>query len=734
MEHQILNLLRQPDYTPLGVPELLAALHLPQKAHKTLQQTLSRLERAGQVARIKQGRRYALSRDADLLAGRIRMNRQGVGTFQAEDPKLTPLRVPADATGTAFHGDRVLVRRDARPRFMGHAREGQPTGRVVRVLERAHTQIVGTLKRGREFLYVIPDDPRMPQDIYVPPARDTGRPARLGDKVVVELCEWESRHTNPEGEIIEVLGAPDAEGVDMLSVLRQYQLPLHFPKRVLQEARSFGQKVNSHEFAQRVDCRQQPVVTIDPDDAKDFDDAICLQEASNGQWKLWVHIADVSHYVRPGTALDEEAERRGNSTYLVDRVIPMLPEALSNELCSLKPHVERLTKCVEFLMSSDGRVLKTQFYSAVIRSQCRYTYREALQILQREPMDALEQMLHHANHLAQKVRQARFRAGSLDLDFPENKIILDEQGRILRIDKIENDISHQLIEEFMLLANEAVAARLMSLKRPAVYRIHESPDRQRLAEYREEVLSHSVPCGDLTHRGEVQKLLNMLSHSPIGAALKVGFLRSLMRARYSVEPLGHYGLAKSKYTHFTSPIRRYADLLVHRSLFPDSGVPASIQSLAAAADHISETERNSDDAERDSRDVKLFAFLNMQLASGAPQRYPGLITDVRNFGFFVDVPGLGLSGLVPLSGLTDDFYVFDERRGHLSGRRSRRVFKLGDHVGVQVAKVNTFKRQVDFQLADSRPAPPAHVGGIRHLEGKRRGRNSRERRLAGAKN
>ena len=517
--------------------------------------------------------------------------------------------------------------------------------------------------------------------------------------MVVELREWKSRHANPEGEIIEVLGPPDAEGVDMLSVIRQYRLPLHFPKRVLQEAESVGREVKPAERAGRVDCRSHQVVTIDPDDAKDFDDAICLQRSGAGQWKLWVHIADVSHYVRPGSALDEEAAKRGNSTYLVDRVVPMLPEALSNELCSLKPQVERLTKCVEFLLSAEGQVLKSQFYPAVILSQRRYNYREVLALLQRRPKDPIEQMLHDANALTQKIRRTRFKAGSLDLDFPETKIRLDERGRVLRMEKVENDISHQLIEECMLLANEAVAGRLMALNRPAVYRIHEPPDDKRLQEYRQDVLSHYIQCGNLSNRLEVQKLLEKLNGLPIGQALKIGFLKSLMRARYAVEPLGHYGLAKKKYTHFTSPIRRYADLVVHRALFQAPGQRVAAGSLKEVADHISETERNSDDAERDSRDTKMFAFLGAQLKTAHPPRYAALLTDVRNFGFFVDVPGLGMSGLVPLSGVSDDFYQFDATRSQLLGRRTRRVFKLGDKVEVQIAKVDTFKRQVDFKLA-----------------------------------
>jgi len=693
----IVEALGRKDYVPANVPELLQLLGFAPERQQDLQAALRELEHSGRIARLK-GNRYIQSVEADLIPGRIRMNRQGKGFLQPDDTSLKEIAIAENATGTALHEDRVLVRRDVRAKGL-RADVGQTvTGSVVRILERRRTQIVGTLQRGRQFLYVIPDDPRIPHDIYVSEPRDVGRPAQIGDKVVVELREWESRHTNPEGEVIEVLGAPDEEGVDMLSVLRQYELPLHFPKTVLHEANLIGKTVDPVHIAGRVDCRAQQVVTIDPDDAKDFDDAICLERAAAGQWKLWVHIADVSHYVKPGTALDVEARKRGNSTYLVDRVIPMLPEALSNELCSLKPSVDRLTKCVEFLVSDDGRVLSTKFYPAVIHSQRRFAYGDVLAILERPPTsDPIEEMLHAAHTLAQHIRRRRFKAGSLDLDFPETKIRLDEHGRILRIERNANDVSHQLIEEYMLLANEAVATKLMSLAQPAIYRVHESPDERRLQEYRQEVLGQNVPCGNLRSPGEVQKLLERLNDLPTGPALKIGFLKSLMRARYDVEPLGHYGLAKKKYTHFTSPIRRYADLVVHRALFEKN--PAPTGQLKEIAEHISVTERNSADAERDSKDVKLFAFLNAQLKSGRPEKYPALVTDVRNFGFFVDVPGLAMSGLVPLSTVEDDFFVFDEARNHLVGRRTRRIIRLGDAVTVQVAKVDSFKKQVDFRLA-----------------------------------
>jgi ribonuclease R len=700
MESKILRLLGQADYTPSNVPELISQLRLQPKQQQELQKCLLDLVTRGSIVRTK-GNRYIRSREADLIAGVIQITRGGRGFVQPDEPGIGEIGIPENATDTAMHGDRVLVRRDVRAKGLRKTAPEESTGTVVRILERGRTQFVGTLQKGRQFLFVTPDDPRLPSAIHVPEPSDVGCKPNLGDKVVVEILQWESRHTPPEGEIIEVLGAPDAEGVDMLSVLRHYALALHFPKNVLAEAHSIAKsrpdnQPSADECKGRVDCRKHNVVTIDPDDARDFDDAICLQQHGNDQWKLWVHIADVSHYVKPGSPLDVEAKKRGNSTYLVDRVIPMLPEALSNELCSLKPNVDRLTKCVEFLLTRDGKVVSSKFYAAVIHSKRRFTYKEAFAAIQKAPSDEIEQMLHDANDMAQRIRAARFRDGSLDLDFPENKIRLDEHGKVLRMERIENDISHQLIEEYMLLANEAVAGRLMQLNRPAVYRVHEAPKEKRLNDYREDVLSHRVPCGNLKLRPEVQKLLAKLGTLPIGQALKIGFLKSLMRARYAVEPLGHYGLAKTKYTHFTSPIRRYADLVVHRALFDK--VELQISVAKQIAEHISLTEKNSSDAERDSKEVKLYAYLEAQLTSKKPEPYSALVTDVRNFGFFVDVSDLGMSGLVPLSAIPDDFFMFDPMRSQLVGRHSRRVIKLGDRLTVQIYKLDRFQKRVDFQL------------------------------------
>ena len=698
MDDKILKLLGRRDYVPANVPELLRGLHLAANQQQQLQKSLRSLERSGQVARIK-GNRYILPAEADLIPGRIQITRQGRGFLTPDDPGLGEISIPANATSTAMHEDLVLVRRDIRVKQGKITREAPCSGTVVRILERRRKNIVGTLKRGKQFLYVIPDDTRMPQDIYVPPPKDVGRPAREGDKVVVELLHWESRHTNPEGQITEVLGPPTAEGVDMLGVLRQYELPLKFPRKVLQEVRHFGSEVTPKDCVGRVDCRKHQVITIDPHDARDFDDAFFLKKTEAG-WKLWVHIADVSHYVKQGSALDIEARKRGNSTYLVDRVIPMLPEALSNELCSLKPEVDRLTKCVEFQLNPQGHVTRFKCYAAVIHSKRRYSYEDALTIIRAKPNDAIERMLHDAHKLAQKVRRHRFKAGALELDFPETKIRLDDKGRVQKIELRSSDESHQLIEEFMLLANEAVALRCTKLRRTTIHRVHEKPDPIRLEEYRENVLAHDVPCGNLVKPGEVQKLLKRLGQLSIGPALKIGFLKSLMRACYSVESLGHYGLAKSNYTHFTSPIRRYSDLVVHRTLFDYSKIP--LTALKQTAEHLSVTERNSSDAERDSKNVKLFAYLTSQIQSGKPVTYDAMVTDIRNFGFFVDVPNLGMSGLVPLSILDDDFYELDQRGTQITGRRTRRIIRLGQDIKVVVAKVDPFKKQVDFRLVPSR--------------------------------
>jgi len=694
LEEKILKTLAQKKYIPQDQAGLARMLGIDTFQISVLGRALQSLERSGKIARIKKDR-YALPLDADLIPGRIRMNRRGQGILFPENPDLPQILIPAEATGTALHDDRVLVRKEIKPGKWNQ--QDNPTGTVIRVLERSRKKIVGSLLRGRQSAYVAPDDPRLPADIAVP--AEEARRIPTGHKVIVELTDWKSRHMSPEGRIVEILGRPADHGVDMRGILAHYQLPEKFPKAVVREAQRFGGRVTENDLRGRIDCRQHCVITIDPDDAKDFDDAICLQPDDHGRHRLWVHISDVSHYVKPGSQLDKEALQRGNSTYLVDRVIPMLPEELSNELCSLKPHVDRLTKCAEFLLDDDARVLDVRFHSAVINSKSRLTYQQAMDILKQErPSDEIALMLHKANCIARILRERRFKRGSLNLEFPESKIRLDARGRVVAVERVEHDESHQLIEELMLLTNEAVAKKLRRMQVPAVYRVHEPPDPEKLEELRALMQAHNIPCGDLSAPGEMSRLLHNIARHPAASALQIAVLRSMKRARYTNQPLGHYGLATADYTHFTSPIRRYADLLVHRTLFGKKIDVIPHARLAQITDHISATERNSQDAERDSRDVKMLAYFEAQLSSPQPHRHEAVITEIRNFGFFVDIPSLAFSGLVPVSSLDDDLYRFDPASVRLVGRRKHRNFSLGQQVQVRVLKVDRLKKQVDFKL------------------------------------
>jgi ribonuclease R len=524
-----------------------------------------------------------------------------------------------------------------------------------------------------------------------------------GDKVVVQLEQWESRHVNPEGEIVEVLGPSNAPGVDMLSIIRKFHLPTEFPAAVVAEAEGIPEIVEPAMWQGREDLREHFIVTIDPDDARDFDDAINVERLPGGGWNLGVHIADVASYVTPGSQLDREALKRGNSVYLPDRVIPMLPERLSNGVCSLKPNVDRLTHSVFIQFNKDGRTRSARFAKTVIRSARRLTYREAYAILQKAPHDELSERLHVAWELASLLRRKRFEHGSLDLDFPEVKVRLDAEGKPVQLERIENDESHQLIEEFMLAANEAVARELKNALIPTIYRVHENPDPDKLAEYRELVLSYDYKAGDLTNRPELQRLLASFRGKPEEQALKIGLLKSLKRARYATQPLGHYGLAKVNYTHFTSPIRRYADLVVHRTLAERTQprkTRSDVGQLSSAAEHISATERVAADAEIESVKLKKLEFFQRQLEAQDPQIFRASVIDVKNFGLLIELPDVLLTGLIHISSLKDDFYTFHPAQRRLSGRQSRRRFSVGDQLSVYVARVDIFKRQVDFAISE----------------------------------
>ena len=754
---RILALMRSPRYQPLDSVDLSKKLGLPPDDRSTLREALRALEQRGEIARVRKDR-YVLSEEAELVTGVLQVHTSGNAHLISERAGQADLYIASENTGTAMNGDRVVARIIHEGiEGVERLRRRLPTagerkeGRVIRILKRASETLVGTLQRSQKFHYVIPDDPRIGHNIYVHPgSTPLPSPPNVGDKVVVRLEEWVSRDINPEGEIIEVLGAASAPGVDMLSIIRKYHLPQEFPSAVVEEAHRIPEVVPPAELARREDLRGELIYTIDPDDARDFDDAIQVAKTENG-WSVGVHIADVSHYVFPGTALDKEAFERGNSVYLADRVIPMLPERLSNGICSLKPGVDRLTRSAFIEFSRGGKIKSARFSQSVIRSKARLTYKQAYAILsgkQPDPLpatvpdrtetipDAVVENIRLAWELASILRKNRFAMGSLDLDFPEVKVWLDATGTPVKLEKIENDMSHQLIEEFMLAANEVVARETKVKNFPSIYRIHENPDPEKLAEFRELVRLYNYRVGDLTVRSEVQKLLEAIKGKPEEYALKIAFLKSLKRAAYDTRAVGHYGLAKVNYTHFTSPIRRYADLVVHRVLghIGEQRQRLAAADLPAVTERISITERAADDAERESVKLKKIEFF--ALAAGRRDKFTAVILDVRNYGLVVELPEFLISGLVHVSALSDDFYLFDAARMRFVGRKKGRIFAVGERIEVAVAKVDMYKQQIDFQPAPDegkkglaqRTPRPQRPGGEKNLTQRRGGAEKRRGR------
>ena len=700
-ERLVADLLPLLEGEPLQAAGIARALRMNRDDLPLLDQTLSALEREGRIVRVRRDH-YILPESADLFTGKLQIHAGGSGHVLADQEGGKDLFVSADNLGTALNGDRVVARLIHQPRFHGRPRrDGRQEGRIIRVVERAGTPVVGTLRKTNNFYHVVADDPRFPRTLYVPSPEG----AKLGEKVVARLDRWENSQENPEGRIVEVLGDANAPGVDMLSVIHKHGLPREFPAPVSIEAEKFGGAITPRDLEGREDLRDHSIITIDPDTARDFDDAIEVQHTDYG-WDVAVHIADVSHYVKPGTDLDKEARKRGNSVYLADRVIPMLPENLSNGLCSLRPDEDRLAFSVFAEINRDGSVRKVRFGRSVIRSSARLTYRQALAMLESKPTDEVSRRVHAAWDCSSVLRKRRFAAGALDLEMPEVKVWLDDEGHPVKLELVENDISHQLIEELMLLANEQVARHLKRKRQPNIYRIHENPEPDKLDEYRELAASYGVKTGDLSNRAELQKLLDGLKGKPYAGALKIGLLKSLKRARYSPDPIGHFGLSKADYSHFTSPIRRYADLLTHRALGrdldPKQQGPSS-GDLATVSEHLSTTERTAADAEKESvRLKKLEYFGKLAEAAthgGVAPSFDAKVIEARNYGLLVELPEAMMTGLVPVSSMDDDFYIFDATRSRLIGKHSRKILKAGDELRVQVARVDPFKQQIDFKIA-----------------------------------
>lgn len=715
-------------YEPQSKSELARALNVDSRQKLDFRALVDQMEEEGKLVRLQKGR-YALKRERrNLVHGMIRILRSGKILFlpRKGDPAaaalgwdteaIPELELKPNRLGNALDGDRVAVRVERKAargrRNIRRDRFSSPDAgmkaRVEEVTERARSRWLGVFRTGKNKPgRVLGDGVSSPSSIEL--AEKPAMEVLPGQLVSVEPVTCGEEKKAPRGKIVEVLGYPDEPHVDMEAVIRKYGLSAEFPASVLRELETLPQNPSPGELARRENWTDRTVITIDPASARDFDDAISITATPSG-WTLAVHIADVSHFVRPGGALDGEALRRGNSTYLPDRVLPMLPPRLSDDLCSLRPDVVRLTKVCEMKFDQKGKMLRARFADAFIRSKARLTYQEAFAMLKGNDKGEVPSTVREAWNLASILRRNRYAKGALDLDFPEVRAVMDKDGRVTGIITEEYDESHQLIEECMLAANEAVALALKNGNRPTIYRVHEEPDSSKLFEFGQLCKLYGYPVHDIGQRQYLNELMKSIKGSPDEQLLKLALLKSLMRARYDTEPLGHYGLATPNYCHFTSPIRRYADLVVHRSLNPLLANPpkgakgaGSAGRLEEDAEHISETERISASAEKDANRMKLFEWLEGQCYTEHPEVHEALVTETRHFGVLLEIPRLQIKGLVKPDKLPGGRWVYEAFASCWKNDHGS-VLCAGLRVPVIPVKVDREQQWADFAIV-SREKP-----------------------------
>lgn len=755
----ILELLSHSTYIPQTFLALVDSLSIQKTEQKRFRKEFYSLLNEGQIVSVQEDR-FALPQDVNLVTGIIQFNANGSALIFPErpsnQPRLEPVFVREEDTHVALPGDLVAARLLPaktknlyyKEKTFSNLPSNRPLARVLRIIRRGQERFSGTLQKSKLYYYIIPDNPRIFQNFVVNSPEKSGlKPVpKVSDKVVVELLDWENRHMNPSGTIVQVLGPTHTPKAEFLALLEKYKLSPDFPPTVLKAVEQVPESVREQDKQGRLDCTDLHTLTIDPDDAKDFDDALSIEALPGGGFRVGVHIADVGAYVLPNSPLDKEAAIRGNSTYLVGTVIPMLPKALSNGLCSLVENEVRLTKSVFLSFNKEYQLKSTEFANTYIQSRKRLTYKQAYAFLKTESIEAIRAIpsppIYQTGHggralkdlsssdllalknaicqlweLASTLRKRRMQKGSLDLDMPEVKIFVDQEGYPERIEKIENDESHQLVEEFMLAANEAVARALHEANMPYISRVHDKPEAEKLEELSEVLALHEIRVGDLTSRSQVNKLLEILKTHPQGPMLKIQFLRSLKQACYRATADGHYGLNKVYYAHFTSPIRRYADLITHRvldtyltkhghsSAYKTPKPSYSQEKQEEIAETITRTEQNSTEAERESVKIKLLEYFDLESQKNPKTIFEAIISDIRNYGFFVELQPSMAYGLVHISTVKDDIFNLAEGGTCLQGRRYKKRFALGQTVQVSIDKVDRYKRQLDFILASSKEQP-----------------------------
>lgn len=698
-KEQLLEFMKEQAYRPMNEGELIAVLNIDPGEVNLLIKALDDMEKEGLVVKNRRGR-YGVPEKMNLVVGQLEGNAVGYAFLLPNNQDIDDIYVSREDMNGAMHGDLVLVR----PK-VGAKGTAKAEGEVIRILKRACKKIVGTIERGKHFSFVIPDDKRIFYDVFIPKEKSMG--AKNGHKVVAKITEWPEKRRNPAGEVIEVLGYQDEPGVDILSIIKKYELPMEFPKKVIRQLAQIPDKVSEDDLVGREDFREWRTVTIDGEDAKDLDDAVSIKKMDNG-YRLGVHIADVSYYVKEKSPLDVEALKRGCSVYLVDRVIPMLPLKLSNGICSLNPRTERLTMSVIIDFDENADVKSYKITPGVIKTCERMTYTDVNKILEEKDPETIKCFDYLVGdfilmqQLAEKLTQKRFARGSLDFNLEEAKVVLDNQGRPVDVIKEERRISNHIIEEFMIAANEVVAEHIFWLKAPFIYRVHEVPDDEKIIVLRDFLynLGYRLKKTKKIKPKSLQEILEKVDGKPEERLVNTMLLRSLKQARYSEVNSGHFGLASLYYTHFTAPIRRYPDLAIHRILREqetgklDSKRQKKLGKVVGKIAKISsERERIAEEAERETVDLKVAEYMATKIG----KVYKAIVSGVTPFGIFVELDNT-IEGLVHVSNIEDDYYHFNEKTMTLRGERTGRVFRIGDIVKVKLYKVNIAERQIDFLL------------------------------------
>ncbi len=700
---KVIELIEGYNYKPLMFRELAVFLEIREEDLTLFSSVLNELEAEGLLARTSKGK-YLRPDMANMTVGIIQINERGFG-FVTSEKEEKDIFIPQEYLNGAMNQDKVLVK------IKKTSSEGKRAeGEIINILNRANTKLIGTFEKSKYFGFVVADDKRITGDIFVPKSEFNG--ATTGSKVIVEIIRWPEKRRNAEGKIVEVLGFSGEPGIDIISIAKTYNIQAGFPDEVLRQVESIPQVVQEIELSRRRDIRNLRIVTIDGEDAKDLDDAISIERLSNGNYLLGVHIADVSHYVTEGSPLDKEAIERGTSVYLVDRVIPMLPGELSNGICSLNAGVDRLAFSVMMEIDSSGNVVNHEIFKSIINVDERMTYTNVSKILLDEDEDLIKRYEKHIddfklmNELCGILRDKRVKRGSIDFDFPEVKIILDKNGKPIQVKKYEITISNKIIEEFMLVCNETIAERMFWANAPFIYRIHEKPDMEKIEAFNEFLhgLGYNIKGISKLHPMALQEVINKIKGKNEEKIISALMLRSLQQAKYSHKNEGHFGLAAKYYCHFTSPIRRYPDLFIHRvinemlnnNFMLGEKRQNKLMDLAIQSSKIStEKEKAAEQAEREVEDLKKVEFMSDKLG----EVFEAVISYVASFGFFVELENT-IEGLVHIDSLRDDYYIHDQKKYCLIGEHTQKTYKIGDKVTIRLVKADIVSKKLDFILEE----------------------------------